>query len=88
MLGLQGGCEAGLDNYFPPDAVDVTVLDALDALYSDKQFEYNENAFKTFPVFGPLRHFVRELLLGVARAIPQGEGLFRENHKAGQLLLS
>jgi hypothetical protein len=79
--------EHGLDDQFPPESVDVPVLDALDALYSDKQFEYIETGPKTFPVFGPLKHFARELLLGVTKAIPEGELLLREKYKAGQLLL-
>lgn len=86
-LSYKEAREVGLDKYFQREAVDVTVLDALDALYSDKQFEYIETGPKTFPVFGPLRHFARELLLGVTKAIPEGEGLLRENYKAGQLLL-
>jgi hypothetical protein len=77
----------GLDAHFQPEAEDVSVLDALDTLYSDKQFEYIETGCKTFPVFGPLQHFARELLLGVTRAIPQGELFLREQYKAGQLLL-
>jgi hypothetical protein len=44
----------GLDEQFPPEAVDICVLDALDALYSDEQFEYIETGPKTFPV-GVLR---------------------------------
>jgi hypothetical protein len=79
--------EYGLDDQFPPETVDVPVLDALDALYSDKQFEYIETGFKTFPVFGPLQHFARELLLGVSKAIPNGELLVRDGYKAGEFLL-
>lgn len=79
--------EHGLDDQFGPESVDVPVLDALDALYSDKQFEYIETGPKTFPVFGPLQHFARELLLAVSRAVPDGELLLREGYKAGQLLL-
>jgi hypothetical protein len=77
----------GLDEHLPPDAIDVSVLDALDALYSDKQFEYIETGFKTFPVFGPLQHFARELLRGLTKAIPNGELLLREECRAGQLLI-
>jgi hypothetical protein len=77
----------GLDAHFQPAPEDVTVLDALDTLYSDKQFEYIETGPKTFPVFGPLRHFARELLLGVTKAIPQGELFLREKYKPGQILL-
>ena len=77
----------GLDAHFPQDAVDVSLLDVLDALYSDKQFEYIETGPKTFPVFGPLQQFARELLLGVTRAIPNGTVFLRERYKPGQLLL-
>jgi hypothetical protein len=86
-LAYNKAREAGLDAHFPPDAIDVSVLDALDHLYSDKQFEYIETGPKAFPVFGPLQHFARELLLGVTRAIPKGELLLRDKYKAGQLLL-
>jgi hypothetical protein len=79
--------ELGLDEHFQPEAEGIEVLDALDALYSDKQFEYIETGPKTFPVFGPLQHFARELLLGVSRAIPESELLLRETNKAGQMLL-
>jgi hypothetical protein len=78
---------AGLDAHFQPRPEEASVLDTLDALYSDKQFEYIETGLKTFPVFGPLKHFARELLLGVTRAIPKGELFLRDDYKAGQLLL-
>jgi hypothetical protein len=76
----------GLDVHFHPEAADVSVLVALDALYSDKHFEYIETGPKTFPVFGPLQHFARELLLGVIKAIPQAEMFLREQYKPGQFL--
>lgn len=86
-LAYSRARKVGLDEYFPPDAIDVDVLDALDQLYSDKQFEYIETGPKTFPVFGPLRHFARELLLGLTKAVPHGELLLRDRYKAGQILL-
>ncbi|MGY8681489.1 hypothetical protein Q2941_27420 [Bradyrhizobium sp. UFLA05-153] len=63
----------GLDDHFKPENGDVSPLQVLDALYSDKQFEYIETGFKTFPVFGPLQLFARGLLLGVTRSLPDGE---------------
>jgi hypothetical protein len=84
-LAYNEARQVGLDEHFQPE--DVTVLDALDPLYSDKQFEYIETGPKTFPVFGPLQHFARELLLGVTRAIPKGELFLRDGYKAGQFLL-
>lgn len=76
-----------LDNYFAPDAVDGDVLPVLDVLYSDKQFEYIETGPKSFPVFGPLQFFARELLVSVAKAIPQGDTLLRrQQFKAAQFL--
>src|SRR4051794_6628665 len=38
-LAYEDARKLGLDDYFPPDAVDGDVLPVLDALYSDKQFE-------------------------------------------------
>ena len=40
----------GLDNHFKPKDGDISVLQTLDALYLDKQFEYIETGLKTFPV--------------------------------------
>ncbi len=77
----------GLDNHFTPKDGDISVLQTLDALYSDKQFEYIETGAKTFPVFGPLQQFARGLLLGVTKSIPKGEILLRDKYKAGQILL-
>jgi hypothetical protein len=62
VLAYNEACKDGLAAHFQPVAEDVSVLDALDALYSDKQFEYIEIGPKTFPVFGPLQHFARGLL--------------------------
>jgi hypothetical protein len=81
-LGYNEARKHGLDAHFRPEAEDVSVLDALDTLYSDKRFEYIETGPKTFPVFGPLQHFARELLLAITRAIPQGELLLRGQYKA------
>jgi hypothetical protein len=86
-LAYSEARKVGLDAHFQPEAEGVSVLDALDALYLDKQFEYIETGPKTFPVFGPLQHFTRELLLGVTRAIPNGGLLLREKYKASQILL-
>jgi hypothetical protein len=83
-LAYSEGQKAGLDAHFQPD---ITVLDTLDALYSDKQFEYIETGIKAFPVFGPLQRLARELLLGMTKAIPNGELLLREKYKPGQILL-
>jgi hypothetical protein len=86
-VGYDEARRFDLDSHFPPESVDVSVLDVLDALYSDKQFEYIETGHKTFPVFGPQQRFARGLLLGVTRSIPNGEILLREKYKAGQILL-
>lgn len=86
-LAYEEARKLGLDTHFQPEPEDVSVLNALDALYSDKQFEYIETGPKTFPVFGPLQHFARGLLLGVAHAIPLGKVFLRDGYKPGQLLL-
>jgi hypothetical protein len=86
-LAYDDARKPGLDHYFAPDAVDGDVLPVLDALYSDKQFEYIEAGPKSFPVFGPLQFFACELLLSVARAIPHGDTLVRKKQfKAAQSL--
>jgi hypothetical protein len=77
----------GLDDHFKPEAGAGDLLGVLDALYSDKQFEYIETRPKTFPVFGPLQQFARGLILGVIKAIPQGDGYLLEQRKPGQILL-
>lgn len=76
----------GIDSYFMPEGGDTSVLEVLDALYSDKQFEYIETGPKTFPVFGPLKNFAQDLLLGVTKSIPYGERFLRPDYKAGELL--
>jgi hypothetical protein len=86
-VAYEDARKAGLDAHFLPEGEDISVLVALDALYSDNQFGYIETGPKTFPVFGPLRHFARELLLGVTKAIPKGELLLRDGYKGGEFLL-
>jgi hypothetical protein len=76
----------GIDDHFKPEDGDISVLEVLDALYSDKQFEYIETGPKTFPVFGPLKNFAQDLLIGVTKSIPSGEGFLRPGYKAGELL--
>src|ERR1700756_3132101 len=74
----------GFDDHLKPQDGDISVLETLNALYADKQFEYIETGPKTFPVFGPLKQFARGLLLGVTGSIPGGELLLRDRYKAGQ----
>lgn len=84
--GYRVACERGLNEHFRPTDDHMAVLEVMDVLYSDKQFEYIETGAKQFPVFGPLQDFARGLLLGVAGAIPNGDVFLRPNHKPGQYL--
>lgn len=76
----------GLDAHFAPPDSGLSALEVLDVLYSAKQFEYIETGAKEFPVFGPLQEFARQLLLGVAKAIPHGALFLRSNHKPSEYL--
>lgn len=76
----------GLDDHFLPSAGELEALQVLDALYSDKHFEYIETGFKQYPVFGPIQEFAKGLLLAVAHAIPSGTGFLRDNHPPGVFL--
>jgi hypothetical protein len=76
----------GLDNHFKPEDGDLSHVQVLDALYSDKQFEYIETGYKTFPVFGPLQQFARGLLLGVTKSLPRGAILLRAGYRPGEIL--
>lgn len=84
--GYRVACELGLGEHYRPTDEHLAVLEVMDVLYSDKQFEYIETGVKHFPVFGPLQDFARQLLLAVANAIPSGKGFLRPNHKPGQYL--
>jgi len=84
--GYRVACERGLNEHFRPTNEHMSVLEVLDVLYSDKQFEYIETGAKRFPLFAPLQDFARQLLLAVANAIPSGTGFLRPNHKPGQYL--
>lgn len=79
--------KAGLAAHFHASEVEVNALRILDALYSDKQFEYIETGGKTFPDFGLMQTFARNLLIGVSNAIPQGGFFLRTRHSPGRILL-
>ncbi len=78
--------ELGLGEHFQPKADWGDVLEVLDGLYSDKQFEYIETGSKLFPIFGPLQGYAAGLLRAVAGVVPSGTLLLRDNHKPGVIL--
>jgi len=77
--------ERGIQQHFQLTTDDDELLHTLDALYSDKQFEYIETGAKRIPAWGELTGLAKRLLLAVAPTIEHGLSLI-ERTRAGEKL--
>lgn len=76
--------DAGLSTMVALSDADRELIRVLNALYSDKQFEYIETGAKTFPMFGSLQVVIRRVLIGVVDAIPEAHRCL--DSQAGRML--